>query len=106
MGTMAEANISAEVEPQPAQTRAAAVALQRLGFRIFHIGQTISVQGSQALWQATFNVSFKTRKKRTIAEVEGSTVSYHTALTGAMRVPEELNSLIATVSFVEPPEFF
>lgn len=63
--------ISAEIEPIPNQVNQAASALQRLGFRILHIGPTISVQGPQSLWESTFHVSFEPRKKTVLPEVEG-----------------------------------
>lgn len=106
MGSIAETMVSAEIEPQPGRAQAAAIALQEFGFRILHIGQTISVEGPQALWHSTFSVSFETRKKRTMAEVEASEVTYQTALTEAMRIPEQLQTAISAVSFVEPPELF
>ncbi len=103
---MRENIISAEIEPLPNQANHAALALQRLGFRILHIGPTISVQGPQSLWISTFNVSFELQKKTAVAEVEGGEVTYQKALVEDMRVPTELQNLIAEVMFVEPPEFY
>jgi len=103
---MRENIISAEIEPLPNQANQAALALQRLGFRVLHIGPTISVQGSQSLWVSTFNVSFEMQEKTALAEVEGGEVTYQKALVEDMRVPTELQSLIAGVMFVEPPEFY
>lgn len=102
---MRENIISAEIRPLPNQARHAALALQRLGFRILHIGPTISVQGPQSLWTSTFNVSFEPQKKTILAEVEGE-VTYHRALVEDMRVPTELQDVVAEVMFVEPPEFY
>ena len=88
------------------KTQASAWVLQQLGFRILHIGQTISVQGPQSLWHSTFGVSFEVRTKQTMPEVEASKVTYPKALTERMRIPEDLRELVASVSFVEPPELF
>ncbi len=101
---MQENIISAEIEPLPNQANHAALALQRLGFRILHIGPTISVQGPRSLWESTFNVSFEPKKKTVVAEVVGGEVTYPKALTENMRIPPELQNLVTEVMFVEPPE--
>jgi hypothetical protein len=102
---MPEEVIAAEVEALPNQTTRAAMALQRLGFRILHSGTTISVQASQSLWESTFNVTFEVGKKAILPGVEGIELSYRQALTDKLHVPESLQDLIADVMFVEPPEF-
>ncbi len=103
---MPENLIAAEIEPVSNQARQAALALQRLGFRILHLGQTISVQGPQSLWESTFNVSFEPREKTLVAGVEGSRVTYQKALIENVRIPSELRHLVVGVMFVEPPEFY
>lgn len=101
-----EPTISAEVEPRPGMAQAAAKALQEHGFRILHIGGTISVEAPQSLWEATFNVSFETHTKRRMAEVQETEITYQKAVTEAMRIPETLQKHIAAVLFAEPPELF
>ena len=102
---MSQNLIPAEIEPLPNQSNQAALALQRLGFRILHIGATISVQARRSLWESTFKVSFKEERKTVIAEIE-SEVTYFRAVTDDLIIPEELKNLISEVMFVEPPEFF
>ena len=97
--------ISAEIEPLPNQTNQAALMLQRLGFKILHIGPTISVQAPRSLWESTLNVSFTEENKTVMAEIE-SEETYFRAVTDNLVIPEELESLISEVMFVEPPEFF
>ncbi|MCM1982452.1 hypothetical protein [Lyngbya confervoides] len=97
--------ISAEVEPLPNQTNQAALALQRLGFRILHIGPSISVQAPRSLWESTFNVSFEQQKKTVMPEI-GREVTYLRAITDRLVIPEGLKSLISAVMFAEPPEFY
>ena len=101
---MPETLISAEVEPAPNQANRAALALQRLGFRVLNIGTTISVQGPQLLWESVFNVSFKPRKKSVLPEIDDGEVTYQEASVGRMRFPAELKDLVAEIMFVEPPE--
>ncbi len=101
---MPETTISAEVEPTPNRANRAALALQRLGFRVLHIGTTISVEGPQPLWESLFNVSFKPRKKSVLPEIDDGEVTYQEASAGKMRFPTELEDLVAEVVFVEPPE--
>ena len=103
---MQENVVAAEVIPVPNQAQQAALAMQRLGLRVLHIGPTISVQGPQLLWESTFNVTFEARQKTIVAEVAGGTVTYQKALTETMRTPPELQNLIEDVVFVEPPEFY
>ena len=98
--------ISAEIETAPDNTNQAALALQRIGFRIMHIGPTISVQGPRSLWESTFNVSFETQKKINRANTEGGDVVYYKALEKDIRIPNNLRTLISGLAFVEPPEFY
>jgi hypothetical protein len=104
--TMTEPTISAEVEPRPGMAQAAAKALQDRGFRILHIGGTISVEAPQSLWEETFNVFFETHTKRRMAEVPESEITYQKAVIEAMHIPETLQELVAAVLFAEPPELF
>lgn len=103
---MQEHLIAAEIEPFPNRANGTALALQRLGFRILHIGPTISVEGPPSLWMSTFNVTFEQRKKRVMQELEGGEVIYQRAVTEEMRIPSHLRDLIEQVVFVEPPEFY
>jgi hypothetical protein len=102
---MSEQLISAEIEPRPNEATRAAQALQRLGFRVLHIGPTISVQGPQRLWESTFSVSFKQERKKVSSEID-SEVSFPRPQTDLIPVPLALQDLIASVAFVEPPEWF
>jgi len=104
---MEEIAISAEIEPQPDRAQAAAKALQEHGFRILHIGQTISVEGSESVWRSTFHVVFASRRKTTIPEVaEAGEVSYLAPVKKTLAIPVQLRELVASVSFIEPPELF
>lgn len=97
--------VAAEIEPVPGRAQAAARALQRLGFRVLHIGATISVEGPTRLWTATFNVSFEPRQATTVSELgPDSMTTYQQA--GAAIVPPQLDGLVHEVAFVRPPEFF
>jgi hypothetical protein len=98
--------ISAEVVPASNRAIDAARGLEQLGFRILHIGPTISVQGPASLWASTFNVSFERKTKRRLREIEGSEVSYLAARTEQMQIPAELHDVVREVMFMEPPEFF
>ena len=97
--------IAAEVEPVKDMASQAALALQRLGFRVLHIGPTISVQGSDALWQSIFHVSFKPAKKTLMRESE-TEITYSQPDEDEVAIPASLGTVIARVSFVEPPEYY
>lgn len=98
--------ISAEIEPQPNQANQAALALQNLGFRILHIGPTISVQAPQELWESTFGVSFQSETKDVLPQMSTGQVPYSRAVTDNLQIPNQLQNLISGVMFVEPPTFF
>lgn len=102
---MSQKLIPAEIEPLPNQAKQAALALQRLGFQVLHIGTTISVQAPRELWESTFNVSFTEEKKTVMAEIE-SEQTYLRAVTDKLVIPSGVESLISEVMFVEPPEFY
>lgn len=98
--------ISAEITPTPNKSQEAALALQRLGFRILHIGKTISVEAPESLWNSTFNVYFETRKKNILPGIEGGETAYRKAITDKMVIPSHLKGLVSDIQFVEPPEFY
>jgi|SRR5215813_2303680 len=102
---MATPMISAEVEPVAGQAHQAALALQRLGFRVLHIGPTISVQGPESLWQSTFHVSFTPVKKSMGRETQ-TEVTYYKPSDEEVQIPASVRDLVAQVLFVEPPEPF
>lgn len=99
-------NISAEIGPQSGAGREAALALQRLGFRILHIGTTISVQASPDVWTAAFGVSFETDAKQTLSLLPEQQTEYLKPVSSTVSIPEDLQPLISYVAFAEPPEFF
>ncbi len=103
--TMSQRPISAEIEPLPNQSNQAALALQRLGFRILHIGPTISVEGPRSLWETTFNVTFEEVQKTVMPEIDQQ-VTYLRAITDDLVIPENLASVVSDVMFVEPPDFY
>lgn len=104
--SMQENIVSAEVEPLRDCAREAASLLQRLGFRILHVGTTISVQGPESLWMSVFKVSFETRKKTIMADVKGGEIAYRKALDETLTIPPDLQKVVAAVAFVEPPELY
>jgi hypothetical protein len=102
---MVQDRIAAEVTPAPGKGQEAARALQRLGFRVLHIGPTISVEGSSALWTSHFGVTFQAEHTRTSA-LTGEETAYQQAKDDGTRIPADMQSLIKDVSFVRPPELF
>lgn len=99
-----EEEIAAEVVPtDPQRARQAAKALQHKGFRVLHVGGSISVTGSRERWEAVFGVSFVARTKTVQAEVGGE-ATYLRAEPTSVQVPDDLVDLVADVAFAEPPE--
>lgn len=103
---MTKDNVSAEITPASERANQAALALQQLGFRVLHVGPTISVEGARGLWESTFGVAFEDAEHTAIAGVEDSKVVYQRALSEGMSVPSELQELISDIAFQQPPEFY
>jgi len=97
--------IAAEILPVTSNTATAARALQRIGFRVYSVGETISVEADEALWTAVFQVCFGDSQS-------GAGDSIHTdntfrkAVAGTLTIPPHLQDLIEEVAFIEPPELF
>jgi len=97
--------IAAEVEPMPERAMQAAQALQQQGFRVLHVGPTISVEAKESLWRTTFGCAFET-VTRTVSRETGQTVSCRRFAGDDVTIPEALHTVIRSVAFVEPPELF
>lgn len=101
---MADEEVAAEVVPtEPRRAGQAARALQGKGFRVHHVGGSVSVAAPRGLWESVFGVSFEPRTK-TVQEELGRQRTYLRAEPASVRVPTDLEDLVADVAFVEPPE--
>jgi hypothetical protein len=97
--------ISGEIEPCTDQGVRAAMTLQQLGFRVLHIGPTISVQAAQELWEKTFGMRFHFRRKRTSTET-GAEAIHPQPQPDPVSIPARFQGLIHSIAIVEPPEWF
>ena len=97
--------VSAEIEPVPDHGTHAAAAMQNLGFRVLHIGTTVSVEGPRALWESEFKVRFEPAEATLIREV-GQKARFLRANSESIHLPKQLDGLVSDVVFVEPPEFY
>lgn len=101
---MAEETIAAEVVPTDvAHAGKAAKALQQRGFRVLDVGTSISVTAPRATWEHAFGVVFVSGTKTVQPEI-GRAVAYLRGDPDTLRVPADLEALIADVAFVEPPD--
>lgn len=101
---MAGADVAAEVVPvDPRRAGRAAKALAQRGFRVLHVGTSVSVQAPVERWETTFGVSFVPHTKSVQQEI-GREARYLRAEPSSLRIPPDLRDLIADVAFVEPPE--
>lgn len=98
--------ISAELMPVSREAIEAARKLQRLGFQILSLGETISVQGPKSLWTSTFHVRFEEQSRAASGGLLEQTETYQKALKSTLRIPPELRGLIEFIEFIEPPELF
>jgi hypothetical protein len=102
---MPEKVIAGEIEACANQSARAAQALQQAGFRVLHIGPTISVEGAQSLWESTFSLRFKLQRKQISAET-GAEATYLRPLREPIPIPIKFQGLIQSVAIAEPPEWF
>lgn len=102
---MPDPSIAAEVAPMPGKARQAAQALQQQGFRVLHIGPTISVEARESVWRATFGCGFES-VTRTVSGETGQAATYRRPAGDEVAIPEALHTVIRSVAFVEPPELF
>jgi len=98
--------ISAEIIPKEGKAEEAAKALQKLGFKILHVGVTISVEGQESLWKSEFKVCFRTKERERLPEVEGTRVDFRVPELDEIAIPARLQHLVSLVAFVEPPQFY
>ncbi len=85
--------VPGEVIPEPGRQRDAAAALQELGFRVLHVGSTISVDAPADRWTSVFGVTAPTgTPDRRISD--------------DLPVPERLRGLVRAAYLVPPPQFF
>lgn len=106
MSSESDRIVSAEVEAVEGFNNDAALRLQKLGFKVLHIGPTISVQAPRALWESVFHVTFEVIRGSATQTNQGGDTSYLKASKEGMRLPEEAEGLVSDVMFVEPPEMF
>jgi len=96
--------VAGEVVPtDPRRAAEVHTALRQRGFRVLHVGRSISVEAPRRAWEATFGVSFTPHTKTVQKEIDRQR-TYMRADPGSVRVPIDLQDLIAEVAIVEPPE--
>lgn len=93
------------VPTRPQQATRAAKALQHRGFRVLHVGDSISVEAPASRWETTFGVAFVSHRKA-VQKALGRQVRYLRADPSSVHVPADLAELIADVAFTEPPELY
>lgn len=103
---MAGKPTAAEITPTEGKARQAALKLQHLGFRVLHVGPTISVEASEDVWRRVFAVSFRSESRSQSVDGLERTVEYRRPEQDAVGVPAHLDELIADIAFVQPPDFF
>jgi hypothetical protein len=95
--------VAAEIEPVPNRASELALALQRLGFKVLHIGATISIQGAPDLWRAVFSAEFEEVERKAL-DLPGSETRYLKVKEGTVRIPPDLQPLLSSVSIAVPPD--
>jgi hypothetical protein len=97
--------LTAEVIPS-GEKNAVALALQRHGFRILSIGETITIGGEPEIFEKFFKVKMERHSKDVLPSIPGQAKAEFYMPRTPPVIPEEFRALIKEVLFPEPPEFF
>ncbi|MCW4049353.1 MAG: hypothetical protein NWE89_06400 [Candidatus Bathyarchaeota archaeon] len=98
--------ITAEVIPIIGKKNEAALALQREGFKILHIGQSVTIAGDKDLFEKTLQIKLTKTSKKILRDLPEPAVTEYYQTKDQPSIPEKLKSLIKEIYFQEPPEFF
>jgi hypothetical protein len=97
---------SAEITVEPKKAREAALKLQKLGFRIRHVGtHSVSAEGPPDLWDRTFRVALREAKQARDAKGLPGEERYFEP-TASVVVPGGLADVVTDVAFVRPPALY
>ena len=88
------------------EKNAVALALQRHGFRVLSIGETITIGGEPETFEKFFKVKMERRTKDVLPGIPGPAKAEFYRHVTLPVIPEEFKALIKEVLFPEPPEFF
>ncbi len=97
--------ITAEVIPM-VEKNVVALALQRQGFKIISIRETITIGGEREMFEKFFKMEMKRYSKDVLPGMPTPTeVEFYKPVTPPA-IPDKFRALIKEVLFPEPPEFF
>lgn len=97
--------LTAEVIPI-GEKNAVALALQRQGFRVLSIGETITIGGESEIFENFFKVKMERLTKDVLPGIPSpAKAEFYRPVTPPV-IPEEFKALFKEVLFPEPPEFF
>jgi len=98
--------LTAEVIPIAKKSTEAAMALQRVGFKILSIGQSITITGEQRLFEQFFKTKLIKLSKNVLPGLEKPAETEFFRPETPLVIPSGFRSLIKDVVFAEPPEYF
>lgn len=97
--------LTAEVIPI-GEKNAVALALQRHGFRVLSIWETITIGGEREIFEKFFKMKMGGHSKDVLPGIpDTAKTEFYRPVTPPV-IPDEFKSLIKEVLFPEPPEFF
>ena len=98
--------ITAEVVPVKGKSTEAAMALQRLGFQVLHIGESVTIGAEQDKFEEIFKIELIETSKEVFPGLGADAEKTFHKPDGPVVVPENLKPLIEAVYFQEPPDLF
>jgi hypothetical protein len=97
--------LTAEVIPI-GEKNAVALALQRQGFRVLSIGETITIGGEREIFEKFFKMKMERQSKDVLSCIPGTAKAEFYRPVTPLVIPNWFKSIIKEVLFPEPPEFF
>jgi len=98
--------ITAEVVPAKGKSNEAAIALQKLGFNILHIGESITIGAEQGKFEEIFKIELMEISKEVFPRLGADAKKTFHKHDGPIIIPEKLKTVIQAVYFQEPPDLF
>lgn len=98
--------ITAEVVPVKGKSTEAAMELQRLGFQVLHIGESVTIGAEQEKFEETFEVELVKTSKEVFPGLGADAEKTFLKPDGPVVLPEKLKTLVEAVHFQEPPDLF
>jgi hypothetical protein len=98
--------ITAEVVPVKGKSTEAALALQRLGFQVLHVGESVTIGAEKDKFEEIFKIELMKTSKAVFPGLGADAEKTYHKPDGPVVLPGNLKTLVEAVYFQEPPDLF